>query len=352
MPFRAHGSSAAPALPEALDLEVFRRMADMSSEAFYLTDRDGRFLYVNERSCSISGFTCEEMLQLSVSDVNPDFPIDAWRAWVAATQGAVPPFETRNRHKDGSIHPIEVSAARIVAHGEPYFFGVIRDITERKEAETIQKHFTHRLLHTLEAERQRVARELHDDVGQAIATVGVLLHTLENTPGSIPDELRPALAATHTTIRQITESVARIVRDYHPAELLGLGLEDTVRAHARQCAHRHGLSLRLATTSVDGSLSDEHALHVYRIVQEALANVGRHARARRVSVRLGRQGTRVMVTIRDDGVGFDAGQSPAGGLGLMTMRERAALMHATLEIRSGDGRGTEVRLMVPTDRTG
>ena len=89
---------------------------------------------------------------------------------------------------------------------------MLRDISERKQIEAAQRTFTHRMLETLEAERQRVARELHDDVGQAIATVGVLLHTLEQTPDAVPPEARPALFATQQTIRQITESVARIVR--------------------------------------------------------------------------------------------------------------------------------------------
>jgi PAS domain S-box-containing protein len=338
-----------PSLPAALDLEVFRRMADMSSEAFELSDHDGRFLYVNDRACTLTGFSREELLRMTVSDIAPDYPPPLWRAWANAARSGVAPFETRNRRKDGTFVPVDVSAARIEARGESYFFGVVRDITERKEAEATQKGFTRRLLHVLEAERRRVSRELHDEVGQAIATVGLLLHTLENTPGSLPEQLHPDVVATDATIRQIIESVARIVRDYHPAELLGLGLEDTLRTHARQFAQRHGLMLRLATTSVEGLLSDEHALHVYRIVQEALANVARHARARRVNVRIARRGSRVIATVRDDGSGFDAGQERAGGLGLVTMRERAALIGAALAIRSTRGRGTEVRLTVAAE---
>ncbi len=336
-------------LPAALDLEVFRRMADMSSEAFELADRTGRFVYVNDRACTLSGFTRAELLTMTVSDVNPDYPPQAWLEWVAAVHGPVPPFETRNWRKDGTLIPVEVSAARIEAGGEPYFFGVVRDITDRKENEAAQKSFTRRLLHMLESERRRVARELHDEVGQAIATVGVLLHALESTSDAIPEDLNPALAATHATIRQITESVACIVRDYHPAELLALGLEDTLRTHARQFAHRHGLTLRLATTPLDGMLSDQKALHVYRIAQEALANVARHAGARRVTVRLARVKSRVLVTVCDDGVGFDPAGARASGFGLVTMRERAALMGATLDVRSRRGHGTEVRLAVAID---
>lgn len=338
-------------LPAPLDREVFRQMSDMASEAFMLADSDARFIYVNDRACTISGFTRDELLQMTIPDINPDFPIDVWREWVVTTHGAAPPFETRHRCKDGSVIPVEVSTTCIERSGKPYFFGVIRDVRYRKDAEAAQSGFTRRLLHTLEAERGRVARELHDEVGQAIAAVGVLLHTLEDTPGSIPSSLERELADTYATIRQITESVARIVRDYHPADLLALGLEETVRTHARQFAHRHRLLLRLATIPTEGLLSDDCALHVYRIVQEALANVARHAHARHVKVSLARRGQRLVASIRDDGRGFDPAHRGPGSLGLVTMRERAALVNGALEVHSHLGEGTEVRLSVPMEAT-
>jgi PAS domain S-box-containing protein len=335
-------------LPPALDLDVFRQMADMASEAFELVDHTGRFVYVNDRACQITGYTREELLKRRVSDIDPNFPQTAWDQWAAAAQGPVPTFGSRNRRRDGVIIPVEVSSTPITVRGERYFFAVVRDVSDRRDVETAERGFTRRLLHTLEAERERVARELHDEVGQAIATVGVLLHTLESTPGTTPESSQE-LAATHATIRQITESVARIVRDYHPEELEALGLEDTLRTHARQFTQRHGLALRLSTTAVDDLLSAEQSLHLYRIVQEALANVVRHSGARRVSVRLARVGSRVAATVNDDGIGFDPDANRVGGLGLVTMRERAELIGATLVIRSRPGRGTEVRVTLAGD---
>jgi PAS domain S-box-containing protein len=335
-------------LPPALDLEVFRTMADMASEGFELVDRDGRFVYVNDWACTMTGYSREELLQMSVSDLNPDFPQPIWDQWAVHVHGPVPTFATRHRHRDGRLIPVEVSANPLEVQGERYYFAVVRDITDRHEAEAAQRGFTRRLLHTLEAERRRVAQELHDEVGQASATVGVLLHALADAPETSA-HAHPDLAATSATIRQITESVARIVRDYHPAELLGLGLEETLRTHARQFTQRHGLVLRLSTDAVDDMLSDEQALHLYRIVQEALANVARHGNAERVGVRLARHGTRVVAAVTDDGVGFDPASVRPGGLGLVTMRERAELIGATLVVRSRRGRGTEVRLVIATD---
>jgi signal transduction histidine kinase len=276
---------------------------------------------------------------------------ETWHAWKDAVGDRLGPFETSNRRRDGTLIPVEVSIARIASGTTSYFFAVVRDITDRKETEAAQHGFNRRLLHTLEAERHRVARELDDEVGQAVATVGVLLHTLENAPGVVPADLRPSLAAAHTTVRQITESIARIARDYRPTDLLSLGLEATIRTHVHEFARRHGLSLRLATSDVEGLLADEHALHLYRIVQEALSNVARHARAQHVTDRLGRRGSRLVATIRDDGIGFDDGHPGPGGLGLVTMRERAALIAGRLDLRSRPGRGTTVQLSIPVTRS-
>jgi signal transduction histidine kinase len=286
-----------------------------------------------------------------VSDISPDFPPDRLADFVRNLKhGPIPPFETYNRRKDGSIMPIEISVAHLEIDGADYMFGVVRDISERKQLEAARKSFSQRMLRTLEAERQRVARELHDDVGQAVATVGVLLHALEQTPGSVADEVRPALAQSHASIRQITESVARIVRDYHPAELLGLGLEDTLRSHVVQFTQRHHLALELATTSTAGLLDHEQELHLYRIAQEALANVAHHARARRVVVRLRLHNGQLQLTLRDDGTGFvPESAHAAGGLGLVMMQERADLMQATLTIQSAPRHGTEVRVGVAVD---
>ncbi|MCC6767014.1 MAG: PAS domain S-box protein [Deltaproteobacteria bacterium] len=336
----------------ALDLAVFRQMADMSNEGFYLCDARGRFLYVNDRSSGWSGYTREELLGLTISDVNPDFPPDRLAALVRNLRhGPVPPFETISRHKDGTIVPVEVSVARLEIDGASFMFGVVQDISQRKQLEATRKTFTQRMLRTLEAERQRVARELHDDVGQAIATVGVLLHALEQTPDSIAPVVRPALAETHASIRQITESVARMVRDYHPSELLEVGFEGTLRSHVVQFTQRHRLALELATTSTTGLLDHERELHLYRIAQEALLNVARHARARRVIVRLRTRLGQLVLSIRDDGVGFSADAAAGAGLGLVTMRERAELMHATLAVRSAARRGTEVRVELRVDAT-
>ena len=341
-------AAALPALPAPLDLAVFRRMADMSNEAFFLTDARANLRYVNERALTLTGYAREALLGMTLFDLDPEFPRDALFAMIeAAVDGPIPTFEARTLRRDGVYIPTEVSLARVDVGSDAYLFGVVRDITERKQMEAAQRSFARRMLENLEAERQRVARELHDDVGQAVATVGVLLHSMTQTPGAVAEAMRPALQTTLTTIGQMTESVARLCREYHPAELLGLGLEGTLRAYVREFARRHGLACRLSTAELGDALGGEQELHVYRIVQEALTNVARHARAHEVTVRLVRRAQAMLLTIHDDGIGFVSAGADARGLGLTTMRERAAIMGATLRITSRPRRGTEVRVVVP-----
>jgi PAS domain S-box-containing protein len=339
---------AATAFPPALDLAVFRQMEDMSSEAFFLTDAAGRFRYVNQRALELGGWTWDELRGMTISDVNPDFPLALYRqAMVNLPPGPGMVLQVRARKKDGSLFPSEVSFARLDIGDEVYVFGVARDITERTQMEAAQRQFGQRMLEALDAERRRLARELHDDVGSAVGTIDALLSALERTPGAIENELRPTLAATHATVRQITESVARLVDHTHPAELLGQGLESTLRTHAQAFALRHGLALRLATVPLGSTLSAEHELHLYRIGQEALTNVARHANATRVTVHLARRRRRVVLTIADDGVGFEPSQPRPAGLGLTTMRERVEMMGGELRVRSASGRGTTIYAALP-----
>ena len=345
-------TSRLPSLPAPLDLAVFRRMADMSNEAFFLTDARAQLCYVNERSCGLTGYERHELLGMTLFDLEPEFPRERLFAMIGdAARGPIPAFEARTLRRDGVYVPTEVSLARIDFGGAAYLFGVVRDITERKQIEAVRQSFARRMLANLETERQRVARELHDDVGQAVATVGVLLHTLAQAPGAISQPMRPALQSTLTTIGAMTESVARLCREYHPAELLGLGLEGTLRAYVREFAKRHGLACRFSTGSLHEPLGSEHELHLYRIVQETLANVAHHAQAREVTVRLACRGRATVLVIRDDGVGFDPAGAEARGLGLVTMRERAAIMGAIFTIRSRPRRGTEVRVVLPVEAT-
>jgi two-component system, NarL family, sensor histidine kinase UhpB len=195
-----------------------------------------------------------------------------------------------------------------------------------------------------EAERLRIARGLHDEVGQALTAVLLQLDSLSE-PGS------PAYAAdvdeAKRTVRRALEEVRRIAQELRPAMLEHLGLVSSLTELARRFADVSGLEVRRRFDTDLPPLSPDAELAIYRVAQESLTNVARHAGASSVDVVLEAGSTSVTLRISDDGRGIAPGGSPNGHGGLRGMRERAILVGGALAIKPGRRGGVEVRLEVP-----
>ena len=199
-----------------------------------------------------------------------------------------------------------------------------------------------------EAERARVARELHDQLGQTLVMLKLKLSAMEaqDPAHGAPDEQQ--WRAMHQLVDQTIESTRRIATDLRPAVLDVLGLAAATQWLVDNFKQRHRIEVRLRVDPPDLQVAEPRSTVVFRVLQEALTNVARHANANCVEVDITRDGTRLVLRIHDDGRGFDA-DAPrrADALGLLGMRERAALVDGTLEVRSGMGRGTRVTLSIP-----
>jgi two-component system, NarL family, sensor histidine kinase UhpB len=214
------------------------------------------------------------------------------------------------------------------------------DMLDRLERE--RRESARQALMLQEAERQRIARELHDEVGQTLT--GVMLQ-VEGLAAAIPEELRGQLDELRETARHGTEEVRRIAGRLRPEALDELGLHAALAALAAAFRQQTHIALdRRFDTPVP--LSPEQELVVYRVAQEALTNVARHAGAARVDLELRCEDRLATLTIRDDGRGLSPGSLPSSN-GIRGMRERAMLIGANLVIDSGPGEGTEVRLTIP-----
>jgi two-component system, NarL family, sensor histidine kinase UhpB len=202
-----------------------------------------------------------------------------------------------------------------------------------------------RALTVQEGERRRVARELHDEVGQTLT--GVMLQ-VEGLAARIPDDLRDPLEELRETARSGAEEVRRIVRRLRPEALEDLGLPSALAALTTAFGEQTGVLVeRRVERAV--SLSDEEDLVFYRVAQEALTNIARHAGATRVRLELRSAPEGVIMIVRDDGRGLL--RDPGGSThGIRGMRERALLIGAHLTVTGPPGRGTEVRLVLPPDR--
>ena len=198
-----------------------------------------------------------------------------------------------------------------------------------------------RALAAQEAERHRIAQELHDEVGQSLTVVLLGLKQLES---QAPAALVPELAAVRESARAGLDDVRRVARRLRPGVLEDLGLASALAALATEFADHSSASVRRSFAPGLPALSQEAEVVVYRVAQEALTNAARHADARAVELSLHRLGDHVVLEVRDDGRGFTG---LTEGSGLMGMRERAALVRAELSVISQPRHGTTVRLKVP-----
>jgi two-component system sensor histidine kinase UhpB len=196
------------------------------------------------------------------------------------------------------------------------------------------------ILRAQEEERRRVARELHDEAAQSLTSLLVRLRLLEQA--QTPEMAQQRVAELRQLTARALDDVRRIAVELRPSMLDDLGLVAAVQAHVDDL-NASGVRATLAADGLDGRLPSEIELALYRVAQEALTNVVRHARASAVTVRLSRSGRQVTLEVQDDGIGFDAAspQRP-GGLGLAGMRERMALIGGDVRIHAQAGRGTRI----------
>ena len=196
-----------------------------------------------------------------------------------------------------------------------------------------------------EAERARIARDLHDEANQALT--GVLLR-LQASAARAPSDLQDELAETRAAVTQAMRELLRLARELRPAALDDLGLAAAVRSNVQEFVKRTGLQADLEIAAEVDALGADDQIVVYRVVQESLSNVARHAAAGHVSVALTWDQRATTARITDDGRGFT--RAATGGLGLVGMRERAGLVGGTLNVRSRPGAGTTIELRLRNDR--
>src|SRR4051794_480268 len=210
-------------------------------------------------------------------------------------------------------------------------------------AQTVEADRLSHSLRAAEEERRRWARELHDETLQALAALRMTLRAAARAGEA--DSMRAALEESAEQVTRDIANLRSIITELRPASLDELGLTPALETLLDGVAGKHGLELHSVLDLPAERLAPEHETVVYRLVQEALTNVTRHAGATSATVEVRREDGRLLVTVADDGVGFDTDQ-PSGGFGLAGMRERVALAGGELEIRSGEG-GTTVRAALP-----
>jgi PAS domain S-box-containing protein len=264
--------------------------------------------------------------------------------------------EFRLLHKAG--HYVEVLSRGYPVRRAPggpvvRIVGTHFDLTERKqaEAERARREFLARLVFAQEDERRRIAREMHDQFGEHLTALALRIRLLKDACDDRAD-WRAHVESIEATTQRLDHDVDQLVWQLRPTALDDLGLRAALANYVQDWSKRVGIAATLHTSGLlDHRLPADVETALYRIAQEALTNVAKHARATSVEVILERRADSVLLIVEDDGVGFDlTSRETAGeGFGLLGMRERAALVGATLEIESSVGTGTAIFARMTTN---
>lgn len=337
------------------ELVLLNRAVDRSHDAIYLIDDDLRLRYSNEAVVRMLGYSRPELASMRVTDIVPDSTREQVLELMHgnAPDGLPGTVESRHRAKGGRIFPVEIGASAIDYHGETLFVTVVRDISERKQVERRLRE-SYDLLQELSARRDsareeekgRMAREIHDELGQQLTALHLGLATLEmdldNGPPRVLQEVRRLMNMTDGTIR----TVRNIATALRPAVLdsgIGPALEWLVSQFQRQT----GVRCPLILSCVPPQLDAYRAAALFRIAQESLTNIARHADATDASICLAFADGSGRMEIRDNGRGFNPGTDGQRTLGLIGMRERALMLRGEIAIDSTPDVGTKICITIP-----
>jgi PAS domain S-box-containing protein len=323
-----------------------------------LTNPDLRVVKVNREFTRMFGFTPEDTIGRYLKDVIvPDeLRGEGQKHHDAVSHGQRVETEGVRQRKDGSrLHVGMVGVPISAPGGQIAAYAIYRDITARKRAEEqLQRSLEQlralaaRLQRVREEERTRVAREIHDELGQALTAIKI---DLANLISELPAEQKQPSSRAESILKQVDETilaVRRIATQLRPGILDDAGLAAAIEWAAEEFETRTGTKVRLDLPEGDLDADRERATALFRIFQETLTNVARHANATEVTVRLAREKDDFVLEVRDNGEGVSEDQLAEGGsLGILGMRERALLLGGELTILGAPGSGTTVRVRIP-----
>ena len=337
----------------------YRELFDNVNDAIFVVSPEGEgrgtFIEANAVAYKNLGYCKEEILRLTPADLDEQYALGQTSA-----DNAPLLFETVIQDKNGKKIPVEVHSHHFQLSGRPTILSIIRDITVRKqneikllESEQRLRELAAQLLNIQEIERSRISKELHDELGQAMMLLKFqvsAIHEKLTDPAT-----RKESSEVLENIDEAIENIRRLAKDLSPTVLESLGISAAVRFLLEEFGKSSNIAVAADIDEVNDLLAPKVQRHIYRIFQEALTNIGRHAQARQVKAMIKGSEQCISVLIQDDGKGFEvdevlADRPKARRFGLATIKERVQLIGGSLDLKSELGSGTKITFTVPAGR--
>ncbi|HET7078921.1 MAG TPA: PAS domain-containing protein [Chloroflexia bacterium] len=327
--------------------DLYRLISAAGRDLILLCDPAGRYLFAGASLRRMLGYDPIEVIGSNLLDgFLPDDQAAARDQWSRLGTLGVATLTGRYRHADGSWRTLTISATAVLHSGAPYVFALGQDVTEQQRIESALR----RNLEAQENERRHLARELHDEIGQVLTAVKIRLQAIQQARRRTT---RAALLAEgQDIVNQALEQVRDLSLGLRPSLLDDFGLVAAMQWYANRVAEHTGLVVQFVADPLESRLPPIVETTCFRVTQEALTNVLRHAAARQAGVELRRQGDTLRLTIQDDGIGFDVRNSleqavHGASLGLLGMHERVLLAGGQITIQSAPAQGTQITVCFP-----
>jgi len=335
----------------------YRYLFENASDAMWVQDMEGNFLDGNRALEKLSGYTLEKLVGKNITQFLSDESLalakEVQRKLLMGEEFEQP-YEQRFFVKGGRTRIVKMATNSIIINGEVKGFQhVARDVTEERQMHENMRFYVKQVTIVQEDERKRIARELHDDVSSSLLLLIQHLDRItSDTRPKLSDSLRESLEGLRRQAIEALEGLRRCAQDLRPRILDDLGLIAALEWITEDMAKNQGIDAHVEVMGMEQALPTETQLLLFRIAQEALTNIRRHAEASRAVVKVEFVDNCITMTVSDNGKGFELPEriedlASTERLGILGMYERARLLHATLELKSELGKGTQVVVKLP-----
>ena len=334
----------------------YRSLFENAHDAIWFHDFDGNILAANKAAEQLTGYDVESLIGMNVASFLSPEAIELAkeiRERLLAGEAFAQPYEQKLITKDGSEAALMLTSSVITLDGRPVGFQhIARDVSEEKRMQDNLRFYLQQITQAQEEERKRIARELHDDTAQALFAVSRHIDNFMRNDATLSVQQITFLKEARHQISSALQEVRQFSQDLRPSIIDDLGLLPAVQWLVKQMKEEHKINTELTVLGMEQRFSPEVELILFRIIQEALRNIYRHAQASRAEVVIDFKETELQMTISDNGIGFQLPKtvsdlSRSGKLGLVGMQERVSLLNGDMTVKAEPGKGTIVVVKAP-----